>query len=190
MTILVIAEHDNLELNGSTLNTITAATELGSVTLLIAGSNCTKVANSAVNLSGVSKVLLVDDLKYVNALAEVLTPLILSLASDYTHILASATTFGKNLLPRVAAILDVQQISEITAIHDIQTFDRPVYAGNAIATVQSTDPVKVLTVRSTAFEAVNRGESAAEIMEVGSTENPNQSEFISTQLKNVKKIHQ
>ena len=182
MTILVIAEHDNSELKGSTLNTITAASELGPVTILVAGSDCTDVANSAANLSGVEKVLLVDDTKYVNALAEVLTPLILNLASDYTHILASATTFGKNLLPRVAAILDVQQISEITAIHDIQTFDRPVYAGNAIATVQSTDPVKVLTVRSTAFEAANRGESAAEIIEVGSTENPNQSEFISTQL--------
>ena len=182
MTILVIAEHDNLELNGSTLNTITAATELGSVTLLIAGSNCTKVANSAANLLGVSKVLLVDDTKYVNALAEVLAPLILSLASDYTHILASATTFGKNLLPRVAAILDVQQISEITAIHDIQTFDRPVYAGNAIATVKSTDPIKVLTVRSTAFEAANRGEANAEIVQVDATENPNQSEFINTQL--------
>ncbi len=182
MTILVIAEHDNADLKGSTLNTITAASELGPVTILIAGSRCTDVANTAANLSGVSKVLLVDDAQYANALAEVFTPLILSIANDYTHILAPATTFGKNLLPRVAAILDVQQISEITAIHDIQTFDRPVYAGNAIATVQSIDPIKVLTVRATAFEAVNKSETTADIIQIDAAENPDQSEFISTQL--------
>jgi electron transfer flavoprotein alpha subunit len=182
MTILVIAEHDNADLKGSTLNTITAASELGPVTILIAGSGCTDVANTAANLSGVSKVLLVDDAQYANALAEVFTPLILSIANDYTHILAPATTFGKNLLPRVAAILDVQQISEITAIHDIQTFDRPVYAGNAIATVQSIDPIKVLTVRATAFEAVNKSETTADIIQIDAAGNPDQSEFISTQL--------
>jgi electron transfer flavoprotein alpha subunit len=106
----------------------------------------------------------------------------LSIANDFTHILAPATTFGKNLLPRLAAILDVQQISEITAIHDIQTFDRPVYAGNAIATVQSIDPIKVLTVRATAFDAVSKSEKTAEIIQIGATENPNQSEFVSTEL--------
>ena len=182
MTILVIAEHDNADLKGSTLNTISAASELGPVTILIAGSECADVANTAANLSGVSKVLLVDDAQYANALAEVFTPLILSIANDYTHVLAPATTFGKNLLPRVAAILDVQQISEITAIHDIQTFDRPVYAGNAIATVQSIDPIKVLTVRATAFEAVNKSETTANIIQIDAAENPDQSEFISTQL--------
>ncbi len=182
MTILVIAEHDNMNLKGSSLNTITAASKLGPVTILVAGSKCTGVADKAASLSNVSKVLLVDDPQYANALAEVYTPLILNLANDYTHILAPASTFGKNLLPRVAAKLDVQQISEITAIHDEKTFERPIYAGNAIATVQSNDQIKLLTVRATAFDAVQENGTKAEVSLIDAAENPNQSEFISTQL--------
>jgi electron transfer flavoprotein alpha subunit len=182
MTILVIAEHDNAALKGSTFNTLTAAAELGDVTVLVAGSGCSSVADEAAKLTGTAKVLLADDAQYANPLAEVFTPLIVGLASDYSHILAPATTFGKNLLPRVAALLDVQQISEITAIQDANTFERPVYAGNAIATVQSSDSIKLLTVRATAFEAAVPGDGTAEISPIVAADNPGQSEFISTEL--------
>ncbi|MGY8998682.1 MAG: electron transfer flavoprotein subunit alpha/FixB family protein [Rhodospirillales bacterium] len=182
MPILVIAEHNNASLKGATLNTLTAAAELGPVTVLVAGSACGAVADEVAKLSGTVKVLLADNDQYANPLAENFTPLIISLAEDYTHILAPATTFGKNLLPRVAALLDVQQISEITAIHDANTFERPVYAGNAIATVQSSDPIKLLTVRATAFEAAIAGNTVAEIMPIDATEDINQSKFISTEL--------
>ena len=182
MTILVIAEHNNEDLNGSTLNTISAASELGPVTVLVAGSACITVANVAAKLVGVVKVLIVDHPQYANPLAEVYTPLILSVAAEYTHILAPATTFGKNLLPRIAAKLDVQQISEITAIHDNQTFEHPIYAGNAIATVKSNDSIKLLTVRATAFETADEQASGVEIIQIDPTENPNQSKFVSTEL--------
>jgi len=182
MTILVIAEHNNKHLNGSTLNSVTAASELGPVTILIAGYECTNVINKASKLSGVSRILAVDDPQYANALAEVYTPLILSIVNDYTHVLAPATTFGKNILPRVAAKLDMQQISEITAIHDEQTFEHPIYAGNAIATVQSNDLIKLLTVRATAFEAADEIESEADIIYIDPAENSKQSEFINTEL--------
>ena len=182
MTILVIAEHNNEDLNGSTLNTISAASELGPVTVLVAGSRCITVANIAAKLVGVVKVLIVDQPQYANPLAEVYTPLILSVAAEYTHILAPATTFGKNLLPRIAAKLDVQQISEITAIHDNQTFEHPIYAGNAIATVKSNDSIKLLTVRATAFETADQQASGVEIIQIDPTENPNQSKFVSTEL--------
>ncbi|MBT5939372.1 MAG: electron transfer flavoprotein subunit alpha/FixB family protein, partial [Rhodospirillaceae bacterium] len=129
MTVLVIADHDNAALKGATFNTVTAAAELGEVTILVAGSGCGAVAEEAAKLTGINKVLVADDEQYANPLAEVLTPLVIGMAGDYTHILASATTFGKNLLPRVAALLDVQQISEITAIQDADTFERPIYAG-------------------------------------------------------------
>ena len=182
MTILVIAEHNNENLNGSTLNTISAASELGPVTVLVAGSACITVANTAAKLVGVVKVLIVDHPQYANPLAEVYTPLILSVAAEYTHILAPATTFGKNLLPRIAAKLDVQQISEITAIHDSETFEHPIYAGNAIATVKSNDSIKLLTVRATAFETADEQASGVEIIQIDPTENPNQSKFVSTEL--------
>ena len=182
MTILVIAEHNNENLNGSTLNTISAASELGPVTVLVAGNACITAANVAAKLVGVAKVLIVDHPQYANPLAEVYTPLILSVATEYTHILAPATTFGKNLLPRIAAKLDVQQISEITAIHDNQTFEHPIYAGNAIATVKSNDSIKLLTVRATAFETADEQASGVEIIQIDPTENPNQSKFVSTEL--------
>jgi electron transfer flavoprotein alpha subunit len=182
MTILVIADHDNSTLNGSTLNTLSAAAKLGPVTVLVAGYKCSTVADEAAKLSSSSKILYADHPQYANPLAENFTPLIINLASNYTHILSPATTFGKNLLPRIAALLDVQQISEITAIHDTNTFDRPIYAGNAIATVQSNDPIKILTVRATAFEAATAGDSTVEIISIDATEGPRQSEFIDTKL--------
>jgi len=182
MTVLVIADHDNAALKGATFNTVTAAQELGNVTILVAGSDCGAVADEAAKLTGINKVLVADDAQYTNPLAEVFAPLIIGMAGDYTHILASATTFGKNLLPRVAALLDVQQISEITAIQDADIFERPIYAGNAIATVQSNDATKLITVRATAFEATVAGNNAAEITAVDASENPGLSEFISTEL--------
>jgi electron transfer flavoprotein alpha subunit len=182
MSILVIAEHDGLALKGSTLNTITAAAELGDVTVLIAGGNCDTVASQAAKLAATNKILVVEDEIYSTPLAETFTPLILSIARDFSHILGPASTFGKNILPRVAALLDVQQISEIVAIHDSDTFDRPIYAGNAIATVQSKESIKVLTVRATAFEAAAEGGSLAEIAKIESVTAETISEFISTEL--------
>ena len=182
MSILVIAEHDGLALKGSTLNTITAAAELGDVTVLIAGGNCDTVASQAAKLAATNKILVAEDEIYSTPLAETFTPLILSIARDFSHILGPASTFGKNILPRVSALLDVQQISEIVAIHDSDTFDRPIYAGNAIATVQSKESIKVLTVRATAFEAATEGESLAEIAKIESVTTETISEFISTEL--------
>ncbi len=182
MTVLVIADHDNAALKGATFNTVTAAQELGDVTILVAGSDCGAVADEAAKLTGINKVLVADDAQYANPLAEVFAPLVIGMAGDYTHILASATTFGKNLLPRVAALLDVQQISEITAIQDADIFERPIYAGNAIATVQSNDATKLITVRATAFEAAVAGDNAAEITAVDASENPRLSEFVNTEL--------
>ncbi len=182
MTVLVIADHDNAALKGATFNTVTAAQELGDVTILVAGSDCGAVADEAAKLTGINKVLVADDAQYANPLAEVFAPLVIGMAGDYTHILASATTFGKNLLPRVSALLDVQQISEITAIQDADIFERPIYAGNAIATVQSNDATKLITVRATAFEAAVAGDNAADITAVDASENPRLSEFVNTEL--------
>ena len=182
MSILVIAEHDGLALKGSTLNTITAAAELGDVTVLIAGDDCDTVASQAAKLAATNKILVAEDEIYSTPLAETFTPLILSIARDFSHILGPASTFGKNILPRVSALLDVQQISEIVAIHDSDTFDRPIYAGNAIATVQSKESIKVLTVRATAFEAAAEGGSPADIEKIEIVTAEKISEFISTEL--------
>jgi electron transfer flavoprotein alpha subunit len=182
MSILVIAEHDSLALKGSTLNTISAAAELGDVTVLIAGDSCDTVANQAANLAAANKILVAEHEIYSTPLAETFTPLILSIARDFSHILGPASTFGKNILPRVSALLDVQQISEIVAIHDPDTFDRPIYAGNAIATVESKESIKVLTVRATAFEAATEGGSPAEIIKIEVVTAETISEFISTEL--------
>ena len=162
MSVLVIAEHDNETLKPGSLNTITAAAELGEVTVLIAGAGCRPAAEAVCSVAGVARVLLADDAALEHGLAENLAPLVQGLAADYGHVLAPATTYGKNLMPRVAALLDVAQISEITAIVGADTFVRPIYAGNAMATVKSADPVKVVTVRVTAFEpAATEGGSAA-----------------------------
>ena len=163
MTILVIAEHDHTTLKAATLNTVAAAQKIGGeVHLLVAGANCNAAAQDAATLSGVTVVKVADAAHYQNQTAENLTALVIANAAGYSHILAPATTFGKNLMPRVAALLDVAQISEITGVESADTFVRPIYAGNALATVKSADTVKVITVRTTAFDAVNR-ENAAKI---------------------------
>jgi electron transfer flavoprotein alpha subunit len=155
MPILVIAEHDNAHLKSSTLHTLGAAKTLGGdVHVLVAGGGCETVAQAAAQVPGVAKVLLADAPHYRDELAENVAALVVGLAKDYTHVLAPASTFGKNFLPRVAALLDVAQISDVVAINSADTFVRPIYAGNAMATVQSKDAIKVVTVRSTAFEAV------------------------------------
>ncbi|OHX12859.1 electron transfer flavoprotein subunit alpha/FixB family protein [Chromobacterium sphagni] len=161
MAILVIAEHDNQSLKAGTLNTVTAAAKLGEVHVLVAGHNAAAAADAAKNLAGVAKVLLADAAHYAHGLAESLSALVVDLAKGYSHVLAPATSFGKNLLPRVAALLDVAQISEIVAIESADTFVRPIYAGNVLATVQSADAVKVITVRTTAFDSAGQGGSAA-----------------------------
>jgi len=161
MTILVIAEHDNTALKAATLNTVAAAQKIGGdIHLLVAGSGCQAAAQEAATLNGVSLVKVADAAHYQSQTAENLTALIIANAAGYSHILAPATTFGKNLLPRVAALLDVAQISEITGVESADTFVRPIYAGNALATVKSADAVKVITVRTTAFDAVNRENTA------------------------------
>jgi electron transfer flavoprotein alpha subunit len=154
MPILVIAEHDNARLKPAVLNTIAAAAQIGGdIEVLVAGHQCAEVAQAASRVAGVSKVRMVDAPHYGHALAENLAILVVSIAKGYSHILAPATSFGKNVLPRVAALLDVAQISDIIKVESPDTFVRPIYAGNALATVQSADPVKVVTVRSTGFDA-------------------------------------
>ncbi|WP_348731749.1 FAD-binding protein [Rheinheimera texasensis] len=162
MAILIIAEHNNVLLKADTAKTLTAALAIGGdIHVLVAGQNCQSVAADAAALQGVSKVIVADAAAYQHQLAEEMAALVLSVASGYSHILASATTNGKNFLPRVAAMLDVGQISDIIAVESADTFVRPIYAGNAIATVQSADAVKVITVRSSAFAATANGGSAA-----------------------------
>jgi electron transfer flavoprotein alpha subunit len=163
MTTLVIAEHDNAQLKGATLNTVAAAAKLGGdVHVLVAGSGAQGVADEAAKIAGVAKVLLADGVQLKDGLAENLAAQVLALASNYSHILFPSTASGKNVAPRVAAKLDVAQISDITAVESPDTFQRGIYAGNAIATVQSSDAVKVITVRTTGFDAVAaQGGSAA-----------------------------
>ena len=154
MTILVIAEHDNQALKASTLNAVAAATKLGGdVHVLVAGAGCAAVAEAAAKVAGVAKVRVCDAAHYEAQTAENVAELVKGLAAEYSHVLAPATPAGKNMLPRVAALLDVAQISEIVAIESPDTFVRPIYAGNALATVKSADAIKVITVRTTAFDA-------------------------------------
>ncbi|NMM36800.1 MAG: electron transfer flavoprotein subunit alpha/FixB family protein [Glaciimonas sp.] len=161
MAILVIAEHDNASLKGSTLHTVTAAAACGSdLHILVAGHNCGAAAQAAAQVAGVAKVLVADAAAFADGLAENVAEQILAIANSYSHILAPATAYGKNILPRVAAKLDVAQISEITRVDAPDTFERPIYAGNAIAYVQSSDPIKVITVRATGFDAAAAGGSA------------------------------
>ena len=161
MTILVIAEHDHASLKAATLNTVAAAARIGGdIHVLVAGSNCASAAQAAAQLQGVALVKVADAAQYLSQTAENLTALVIANAGGYSHILAPATTFGKNLLPRVAALLDVAQISEITGVESADTFVRPIYAGNALATVQSADKIKVITVRTTAFDAADGGNTA------------------------------
>ncbi len=181
MAILVIAEHDNQSLKAGTLNTVTAAAKLGEVHVLVAGQNAAAAADAAKAVAGVAKVLLADNAAYAHGLAENLAPLVVDLARGYSHVLAPATSYGKNLLPRVAALLDVAQISDIVAIESADTFVRPVYAGNVLATVQSADAIKVITVRTTAFEAAAQG-GAANVESVAAAADASLSVFVGQEL--------
>ncbi len=182
MSVLVIAEHDTSTLRPATLNTVSAAAQLGDVTILVVGKDCTAAAQAAAKIIGVRKILKADDARYEHHLAEPLANLIVSLAGGFSHILTPATTFGKNVMPRVAALLDVAQISDITAIISEDTFVRPIYAGNAMATVQSKDATKIITVRGTAFDpAIAEGGNAA-IEDASPAEDPGISRFVSQEL--------
>lgn len=182
MTALVIAEHDNVSLKGSTLNTITAASKCGGdVHVLVAGHNAAAAADAAAKIAGVAKVLVADGAQFADGLAENVAEQVLAIAANYSHILAPATAYGKNILPRVAAKLDVGQISEITKVDAPDTFERPIYAGNAIATVQSSDAVKVITVRTTGFDAAPAGGSAA-IENIAAVSDSGKSAFVSKEL--------
>jgi len=162
MTALVIAEHDNASIKGATLNTVTAATQLGGeVHVLVAGHNAAAAAAQAAQIAGVSKVIHADAEGFAHGLAENVAAQVLAIAAGYSHLLFPATAAGKNVAPRVAAKLDVAQISDITKVISADTFERPIYAGNAIATVQSADATKVITVRTTGFDAAGQGGSAA-----------------------------
>ena len=183
MAILVIAEHNNAVLGAATLNTVAAAQAIGGdIHVLVAGQNCAAVAEAAAKGAGVSKVLVADEAGYAHQLPEHVAPLIIELAKSYSHVLAPATTNGKNYLPRVAALLDVDQISEIVAVESADTFKRPIYAGNAIATVQSSVPVKVITVRTTAFDAVPAEGGAAAIEAVAGQGDAGKSAFVGEEL--------
>lgn len=183
MSILVIAEHDNSHLKAATLNTVTAALAIESnVTVLIAGTDCSSVASEAANVAGVSNVLLADNAAYGHRLAENLAPLIAEIAPGYSHVLAPATTTGKNILPRAAALLDVQPISDIVSVESADTFKRPIYAGNVIATVKSADPIKILTVRTTAFDAAPIEGGSASIESLDSAHNAGNSAFVGEEL--------
>ena len=184
MAALVVAEHDNGALKPATLNAVAAAKEIAgeAVDILVAGKNCRAVAEAAAGVAGARKVLLADDDAYDHGLAENVAPLLVELAPGYAHLLAPATTTGKNLMPRVAALLDVMQISDISAVVSQDTFVRPIYAGNALQTVQSTDPIKVITVRGTAFPPGEAAGGSAPIENVDPTGSAGLSEFVRAEL--------
>lgn len=183
MTTLVIAEHDNASIKSATRNTITAAAELGAeITLLVVGSDCQAAANEAASIAGVAKVLVADAAVYAHQLPEAVAPLIAQVASNFTHILAPATTTGKNLTPRVAALLDVAQISDIVIIKSTDTFVRPIYAGSALATVQSGDAIKVITVRTTAYAEASAEGGSASVDAVDTVIEQSVASFVSEEL--------
>jgi electron transfer flavoprotein alpha subunit len=182
MSVLVIAEHDNAELKPATLNTVAAAAELGDVDILVAGSGCDTVAESAAKVAGIGKVLKADSVSLKTGLAENVAPLIVELAVNYSHVLAPATTSGKNIMPRVAALMNVAQISEITAVVNSNTFIRPIYAGNAMATVQSADAIKIITVRSTGFDAAAAEGGSASIKNISEANDAGLSSFVGQEL--------
>ena len=182
MSILVIAEHNSSSIKAATLNTVTAAAKIGGeIHLLVAGSGCAAIADSATKIAGVSRVLLADAAHYADQSPENIAALVVAHAPAYSHVLAAATTIGKNLMPRIAALLDVAQISEIVAVESPDTFVRPIYAGNVLATVQSSDSVKAITVRTTAFEAAGDGGSAT-LENIAATADQGQSKLISSEL--------
>lgn len=183
MAILLVAEHNNKALNLSTLSALAAALQIGGeIEILVAGSGCQGVADEAARIAGVSKVLLADNPVYEKSLAENLSTLVVELAEDYSHILTPAGTSSKDFLPRVAALLDVGQLSEIIAVESSDTFKRPIYAGNAIATVKSNDPIKVITVRAPAFEKASAEGGHAAIENIGNVCDAGSSVFVSEEM--------
>ncbi|WP_440057651.1 electron transfer flavoprotein subunit alpha/FixB family protein [Pseudomonas fragariae (ex Marin et al. 2024)] len=183
MTILVIAEHDNATVAPATLNTLAAAQKVGGdIHLLVAGSGVSAVADAAAKIAGVTKVLVADHEAYAHQLPENIAPLVVELAAGHSHVLAAATSNGKNILPRVAAQLDVDQISEIVSVVSADTFTRPIYAGNAIATVQSTAAVKVITVRATGFDPVAAEGGSAAVEAVSAAHDAGKSSFVGEEL--------
>jgi electron transfer flavoprotein alpha subunit len=183
MTALVVAEHDNASIKGATLNTVTAAAACGGeVHVLVAGSNAGEAAKAAAQIAGVTKVLHADGAQFADALAENIAAQVLALASAYSHILFPATAAGKNVSPRVAAKLDVMQISEISKVDSPDTFERPIYAGNAIATVQSSDATKVITVRTTGFDPAAATGGSAAVETVDAVADSGKSSFVSREI--------
>jgi electron transfer flavoprotein alpha subunit len=182
MTVLVYAEHDNASLKTETNKLVHAAKQMGGdIHVLVAGEGCQAVADAAAQVDGVTKVLLADNAVYKHQLAENIADLVLELAGDYSHVIAAATTTGKNFMPRVAALLDVAQISDIIGVESEDTFIRPIYAGNAIATVQSSDATKVITVRAASFDAASTGNSA-EVAAIDVVKANDKSDFVSEEL--------
>ena len=183
MSILVIAEHDNKALNGATLNVVAAAQKIGGdITVLVAGSGAQAVADQAAKVAGVSKVLFADDAAYANQLAENVAKLVAELGKGYSHILAASTTTGKNILPRAAALLDVSMITDIVAVDSAKTFKRPIYAGNAIATVESSEAIVVGTVRGTAFDPVAAEGGSAAVEAVSEAKDAGISKFVAEEI--------
>ena len=183
MSILVIVEHDNSTVSAATLNTLSAAQAIGGhIDALVAGHDCSKAAEAAAEIADIRKVIVSDAAENANGLAENIAPLIAGMAENYSHILAPATTYGKNIMPRVAALSDTAQISDIIAVIDKDTFQRPIYAGNALATVQSGDSLKIITVRSTAFEAVADTGGTAAIEQVDAAGDSGLSSFEKSEL--------
>ena len=183
MAVLVLAEHDNKALKSATLHAVTAAAKIDAdVAILVAGQGCRAVAEAAAKIAGVKKVLLAEAPALEHALAEPLAALIVSLAPNYSHILAPATTIGKNVMPRAAALLDVAQLSDIAGVESPDTFVRPIYAGNAMATVQSKDAKKIITVRQTAFDAAAASGGSAAIESVGAAADPGLSSYVGSEL--------
>jgi len=183
MAVLVIAEHDNAALKPATLCAVTAASAMDSeIDLLVAGEGCGAVAEAAAKVPGIRKVRVADDARYGNTLAEPLAALAVKIAGDYGHIVAAHTTFGKNVAPRIAALLDIVQVSDIVEVKSPDTFVRPIYAGNALATVQATDAKMVVTVRGTAFPAAEAGDGSAAVEPVDAADDPGLSEFVGQEL--------
>ena len=183
MSVLVLAEHNNAELNPATLNTVTAASQIGGeVHILVAGANCDAVAKTAAAIEGVAKVRIANGAEYENGIAENIIPLLVGLADGYSHLLAPATTYGKNIMPGVAALKDVAQISDIIRIDNADTFQRPIYAGNALATVTSGDALKVITARTTAFEPAPSQGGNATIENIEATGDAGKTAFVKSEL--------
>jgi electron transfer flavoprotein alpha subunit len=183
MSVLVVAEHDNSELKPATFNTVTAARKIDSdIDLIVAGHECSAAAEAAARIAGISRVLVADAPELAHQLAENVAPLLVRCAANYSHLFAPATTFGKNIMPRVAAVLDVSQISDISEVVSPDTFIRPIYAGNAIATVQSSDRIKVITVRSTGFEPAETQGGNAPIEAIDGAADAGLSRFVGQEL--------